>query len=162
VGDFDRYEYDGAGSQDDVLVDVEWLAQVDAYAAANNLVVDQFDKKAADHLVPFTFRFGLGRYECVAGATLTVAMQKTGGSTRNDSLWIEAVDEAHRRKFEDLGLGDKELPNTGSGFLIFEFLADDLTFLQDGRLNLLIGEDEALDWATLNIVLESGQITDDR
>lgn len=157
VGDFDRYEYDGADSPDDVLVDADWLAEVQAYAAANNWVVDQFDKKAADHLVPFTFRFSLGRYERVVSATLTVAMQKTGGSTRNDSLWLEVIDGASRRKFEDLGLGAEELPHTGSGFLIFEFLADDLSFLQDGRLNLLIGEDEALDWATLNIVLESGQ-----
>ena len=86
----------------------------------------------------------------------------SGRRIRNDSLWFEAVDEAYRRKFEDLGLGDKELPKSGSGFLIFEFLAEDLLFLQDGKLNLLIGEDEALDWAILNIVLATGQRTDDR
>jgi len=161
VGDFDRYEYDGAGSDDDVFVDAAWLVEVEAYAATKGWVVEQFDEKANDHLVPFTFTFALGPDQWVAGATLTVAMQKTGGGTRNDSLWIEAIDEAHRRRFEDLGLGDKELPNSGSGFLIFEFLADDLSFLQDGELKLLIGEDEALDWATLNIVLETNAVSNE-
>ncbi len=155
VGDFDRYEYDGPGSDDDVFVDADWLTEVQAYAAARNWVIEHFDKKAGDHLVPFTFTFTLADNEWVAGATLTVAMQRTGGRTRNDSLWIEAIDEAHRRRFEDLGLGDEELPNGSSGLLIFEFLADDLVFLQDGMLNLLIGEDESLDWATLNIVLKT-------
>jgi hypothetical protein len=160
VGDFDRYEYDGPGSDDDVFVDADWLTEVEAYAATRNWVVEQFDKKAGDHLVPFTFTFSLAPDQWVAGATLTVAMQRTGGRTRNDSLWIEAIDEAHRRRFEDLGLGDEEMPNNGSGFLIFEFLADDLLFLQDGKLSLLIGEDEALDWATLNIVLKTGSPAD--
>jgi len=153
VGDFDGYAYDGTGSDDDVFVNADWLVDVEAYADDRGWVVEPFDKKTDDHLVPFTFTFALKRDQRVAWAVLTLAMQRTGGRTRNDSLWIEAVDDVHRRRFEELGLGEQELPNTGSGFLIFEFLQDDLANLQDGELNLLIGENEALDWATLNVVL---------
>ncbi len=155
VGDFDAYVYDGPASDDDVFVDVNWLTEVEVYAANKGWIVEQFDQKTSNHLVPFTFTFALEPDERVAAATLTVAMQRTGGRTRNDSLWLEAIDEPHRVRFEELGLGDQELPNTGSGFLIFEFVGTDLSFLQDARLNLLIGEDEALDWATLNIVVKT-------
>jgi hypothetical protein len=147
VGDFDAYTYDGTNSVDNGGVDPAWLTAVQGIIGSNG--TNQLDQTNSDAFTPFTFNFQLASGERVDHAVLTLAMRRTGGRTRNDSLWLDHP--TNRLTFTNLGLGDVELPNSGSGFLIYEFTANQLTNLQDGRLNGLIGEDSVLDWAILSL-----------
>ena len=165
AGDFDLYDYNGPGSEDDVFVDANWLADVNSYAVSNGLVLESFDQNDANHVVPFSFAFALGPGERVEAATLIVAIKKIGDSTGNDSIWIEDMNEAGRVSFADLELGD-ELAADSNEFVIFEFTGAGLCSLQDGQLNAAIGDDEAVDWARLGLVVttsdKNGDINDDR
>jgi hypothetical protein len=162
LGDFDGFIHDGGGSADEVAVEAAWQATVQTRASASGWTVAGFDETTAaeNQATPFTFDFALAADEQVVGATLTVSLQRLGGRTRNDSVWLDSL--AREIGFAELGLGAAELPATGGQVVPLEILGTDLELLQDGRLNVLIGEDAAVDWATLALTVnrrtESPQI----
>lgn len=70
---------------------------------------------------------------------------------------IEGMDEIHRARFKDLGLG-AEFSVEGNDSVIYEFVDEKLSLLQDGKLNAAIGDDEAVDWARLHLVITKGKM----
>lgn len=148
LGDFDDFFNDGPGSEDAPAIDAAWLTEVQAYADARGYAVTGFDAVGEqDQMAPFTFDFDLAADETVEAATLTLSLRRLGGRTRNDSVWLESL--TREIPFTELGLGEAELPNDKGHVVVIEILGDDLALLRDGRLNALVGEDTALDWATL-------------
>jgi len=149
LGDYDMYEFDSGF--DSSLVDDDWLAVAQQYAADNGLEIDGFDQTKDNHAVPFTFEFQLDNTETVTAATLTVAMKHSAaGSTLNDSIFFESLDNEF--SLADFGFLSK-LSKNESDFLILEFTGEMLDWFQDGQFNVLFADDTALDWATLDLVV---------
>jgi len=166
LGDIDDFHYDGAGSVDDVYVDPGFLASwvVPACAGYAHGIQD-LDVLLDDHGTPFTFLFNLGLGEQVSGATLTLAMRAIASVT-NDRIDLEpdrgaVSDTFFRYDFADLGW----LPISSQGTTIrtidlanvfgcYDHPAtpDNLVpLLQDGKFNVMVHDDEAIDYATLTV-----------
>ncbi|MEM7755044.1 MAG: hypothetical protein AAF297_05345 [Planctomycetota bacterium] len=147
LGDYDDYDNDGAGSVDDAPTTPSFDAAFGGYLSTRPTM--GFDDTTNDQWVPLAFTFGVDPGDRVYRAVLTVAMKRTGGRTRNDSLWYESLD--NRLVFDvDLGLTD-ELDNNESTVVAIEFAGVDALWLDDGAFDVLIGEDVAVDWARLDI-----------
>ena len=145
LGDCDSYTDDGAGSDDQVEVDRDWLTEVMQYAADRNLTVERFDRLAPDQLVPFTFVFQLASEEQVIAASLTVALKKAGEWTGSEAVWLEAMNGSSSALL-------REHPISDAGILVLDLTPARLSLLGDGKLNLAVGEGLAIDWAKLEIV----------
>ena len=149
LGDYDLGENDGAGSDDDVFVDAAW--QADVAAAAGGSALAGFDIDAADQFVPLTFDFTLGREEAVVAAVLSLGLRGTAGDSSDDRLFFESTGDA--RTLTSLGLAGP-LSQSATSTLTIELTGDDLRALQDGTLNLAVGEDTNVDWANLQVVVD--------
>lgn len=164
LGDIDGFDYNGPGSVDDVYVDPDFWTWTLPHTYANGM--EGFDDMSWDHGLIFTFLFSLSAEEQVTAATLTVAMRHTGGTISNDRIDLEPTrggrsDTFFRYDFADLGW----LPISGSGTTIRTIdlgaafgcydhpqVADNLLpLLQDGKFNVMVHDDEAIDYATLTI-----------
>ena len=111
---------------------------------------------ASNVIVPFTFNFDppSGR---ISSATLSLAVHGGGSQPANDRIWIEstansiAFDQLHIEQF------------TNSEIVTIEFLSAapgaTLEFLDDGQLNVLVGNDHAVDWADLVFTTGSKVLT---
>ncbi|MGB7157366.1 MAG: hypothetical protein WBD40_04830 [Tepidisphaeraceae bacterium] len=147
VGDFDGYE-NLAADGDNVFIDPTWASQV---LTIENEPIGAFDQlNQADRSVAFTFLYDVPAGQEVVGAVLTLAVHATAGSPGNDRIWIESATTSVG--FSELGT----LPHLGdSDIVTLEFLSADpetaLSFLQDGKLNLLVNDDHSVDWANLQL-----------
>jgi hypothetical protein len=147
VGDFDGYENDG--SSDLVDIDPAWRATVQAFKP--NAPIRGFDDFSSSNVSPaFTFSFDVEPGQQVIAAILTIAVRGIGSQSGNDRIWIEST--TNSIGFDQLGV----LPHFGNSDIVtLEFLSSDpiagLTFLQDGKLNLLVNDDHAVDWADLQL-----------
>ncbi len=146
LGDFDGFVNDG--DVDAPEVDADWLSEAQAFAAARGCAIAGFDAVGGpDQATPFTFDFELAPDETVEAAQLILSLRRLGGQTRDDSVWLESF--SRETPFPELGWGDSELPDAAGQVVVIEILGDDLALLRDGRLNAMVGDDSALDWATL-------------
>ena len=146
VGDFDSYVNDVA--TDNVPVDATWKAAVQAAQPA--VPVAGFDTPLASGNinVPFTFDFpaiGNGR---IKSATLSMAVHSANGAAATDRIYLESM--ANSIGFNQLGV----VPHFGdSDVVTMEFLPSSanapLTFLEDGKLNMMVGSNHVVDWADL-------------
>jgi hypothetical protein len=150
LGDFDDFQLDVAPSADDVYVDADWMNEVQDMVGTT--AIEGFDEVSSEGMVPFSFEFALTERESVSAAILTLAVRGTGGNTSGDTLWLDSTDNG--RLLAELGLDLPLATDTGSN-LILELTDTQLDTLQDGRLNLLIGDDTAVDWAVLKITVET-------
>lgn len=156
LGDIDGFQYNGPGSVDDVYVDpVLWN-----YADLGS-PTKPFDITGANQDIPFTFLFPLEGSEQVTGATLTVGLRATDSLVTNDWLVLHPDDGAahwggdHSGVYEFPDLGWLPISFTGTSVRsvdLANILGDNrLPFLQDGRLNIHITDDTAVDYALLTI-----------
>jgi hypothetical protein len=152
VGDYDGFAADGAS--DLVELDPQWKAAVQGLSANP---VAGFDSLSTNANVPFTFSFALQPGEQVTSAVLTLAVRTIGDPlfAANDRIYIEGTDTFV--DFRSLGV----LPKFGDSEIVqLEFLSSDpetpLSFLQDGKLNLLVADDHAVDWANLQFTVAPG------
>ena len=148
VGDYDGYE-NLATDGDNVFVDPAWRTQV---ASIENESIGGFDRRTqADRSVPFTFAFDAPTSgQSIIAATLTMAVSAIGSGASNDRIWLETA--GNSIGFAELGT----LPHFGNSDIVtLEFLASggdtSLSFLQDGKLNVLVNDDHAVDWANLQL-----------
>jgi hypothetical protein len=145
VGDFDGFENlptDG----DAVYVHPAWSAQIPSLTPAPVGPLDR--PNDAGRAIPLTFEFDVPANHEVAHALLTLAVRTAGPTAADDQLWLDSLSP----------LAVASLNSTivnSSRILTLELLpqnpADVLTILQDGRLNLLLSDDHALDWADLQL-----------
>src|SRR5205823_13468152 len=91
----------------------------------------------------FNFSAEPGTY--VVGASLSLGVKSAGGSTSGDKIYIEDISRAY-------GWGDLSVaaPTTTPAGAVID-LAKFLAALQDGKLNIAIAGNTAIDWATLNL-----------
>lgn len=147
VGDFDGFENlvtDG----DDVFVDPAWAAVAPLLAGAPLGGLDKAND--ADRAVALTFDYDAPAVgDAVVYALLTLAVKPVGDGAADDRIWIDGVNSI---AFADLGTYSTI---NGTEVVTLEFFASEvggvLSFLQDGRLNLLVGDDHAVDWADLQL-----------
>src|SRR5439155_14370422 len=103
-----------------------------------------FDDVAANHLVPFTFNYTLDPGTYVVGASLSLGLKSSGGSTSSDKIYLENATRSCT--FAQLGVTP---PTTTEDGVVID-LSKLLAALQDGKLNLAVSGNSAVDWATLN------------
>lgn len=153
LGDIDGIHYGGAGSVDDVYVDPNVLAYLKAVAPSEPN--DHFDVINVNNNVPFTFTFPLAPGEQVLGAELTLGLRATDPLVSTDEFAIMNSDATQQWKywFQDLGW----LPLSSDGVSVRtvdlgNVLGDSyLWLLQEGKINLYVTDDCAVDYANLSI-----------
>lgn len=157
-GDQDNFVYEGTSSEDHVYVDPTWVA---AIMQVPNWGTDPFhdlDMGGYHKNVAFTFLFDLQPGETVTAATLTVGLRATNTGiqgVKTDHFRFEATDRGPT--FENLGW--LPIPDTGSNLRSLDLAnvvvpgQSYLPDLQDGQLNVLIRNDTAVDYATLDLTV---------
>lgn len=150
LGDFDSYENDGA--DDSPPADADWVAATNSlFAGAGVAGLDS--STGSLRKIPATFVFSLAPNQELIAAVLTIAMKKTGSGGASDAVYIDGTGAASRFLISYFGT----LPSfNGSEILQIEFDATGgpaLSLLDDGQLNLLIGDDRAVDWIDLQMAL---------
>src|SRR5205814_1113771 len=80
----------------------------------------------------------------VVGASLSLGAKSTGGSNANDVIYIE--DKTRALSWSQLGVAAPGASEKGMVIDLSKYLAA----LQDGKLNIAISGNTAIDWATLN------------
>jgi hypothetical protein len=140
LGDVDQFAATNAAGES-VTVDEGWPSQVQT-AAGTNVVSANFDALAGNRWVAFTFRFGLAANEQVKAASLVLGLRAIG-SASTDALYLDTT--AAPLSFNSLGWS---IATTGS---TVETIEVDPALLADGRLNVALGDDTAVDFATLQL-----------
>jgi len=154
VGDFDNYVNDGAS--DSVPVDSQWLTQVKALAPS--LPVVGFDNGSTGSvMVPFTFNFDVPGGQRVRYATLTMAVKNIGSLGAGDRLYLDGT--SNSLALSQLGTP----PHFGNSDIVtLEFApdasSDSLSFLQDGKLNLMLNQGHDIDWADLQFTVGGAEL----
>ena len=141
VGDIDGYVNDGAA--DDASVDPAWRAAVKKRAGARLAALDR--RKNAKRWVPFSVEFDLAPGERVIGASLSVGLRRTARDADDERVYVDSLAKGYT--FKELkwkGLGG------GAQARVID-LSRMLGRLRDGRLNVAIQDDVAVDWAILHV-----------
>jgi len=145
VGDFDLLGPSSA-TGDSVTVDSTWLTSVSNAATAAGALVGNFDDTRTNRWVPWTHNFTLDAGDTILSATLSFAVRSTGSGWTNDVLRIETTGSSVTLS----SLGASALSSTSSTVLRYD-LASRLTDLADGKLNLAVSQDVAVDWSVLEL-----------
>ncbi len=157
LGDYDEFFVDGAGSRDAAPVDAGWAQDVADFAGLFGRGLGGFDDTGVTGFVPFTFDFQVDPGEYIAAATLTLALRDTGGGMSSKLLALERIEDT--RSLAVLGY-PQPITSTGSEIIVVQLLGVSLADLRDGRLNAMIGDTAAVDWARLDLVATPGVLGD--
>lgn len=142
VGDIDNF-YSTTGTGNTVPVDATWQSQFDA---ATTVPLSNFDNLSDPQAIPFTLNFPLASGELIVGATLSLGLRATSSDVSGNRIYIDSLTD--NPTFASLGWSDIAMTGTTSKVLN---LASRLSLLQDGRLNLGILQNTAIDWVVLNL-----------
>ena len=149
--------YNGPSSVDHVYVDPDFYAwaEPDVLDYANDL--GDFDQLEANHAMVFTFLIDPVPADQIISAYLTIAMRATDGLVFNDRIDLESDrgpwDDSYRNGFSDLGW----LPISSSGTTIRTLDLSNVRgfdyrpFLSDGKFNVMVHDDESIDYAELTV-----------
>lgn len=78
----------------------------------------------------------------------------TGGLSTNDTIYVHKIDKSI--SVVDIGLGGGNISAVQTTIILREFIRNgavlDLNLLNDGQLNVAIGNNVAVDWADLSLV----------
>lgn len=155
VGDFDQFEYDGAISDDAVFVDPDWQDALSSQGGyIGTLPLGNFDQNEINRRLAFSMGYELADDEAVVGAVLSIATKRLGSHSDNDRVWLDGLSNDHVVSFgsqEDWGMMFED----DLQVLQIEFLGASLSYLQDGLLNVLVGDDRPVDWAHLVLKVET-------
>jgi autotransporter-associated beta strand protein len=123
--------------------DPAWLAAVTAITPA--VPTDTLhDHLTANRRRAFTMEFTPASGESLAAATLTLGLRATGSTSDNDRLFLDST----TAPLTFTSLGWTPLSTTASTTRTVEI---DPTLLADGRLNLAVENDTAIDFAVLHL-----------
>jgi len=144
LGDIDQF-LTSSPAGDVVPVDSAWRAAIQTEAAGGK--VSGFDIVTNNHWVPFTFNFTLGTTDRVVAAALTLALRGHNANATNRVLYVEGT--TNKVSFTSLGWPSLATgTNTTVGVLD---LRSQLGLLSDGKLNVAVADDVAVDWAMLEL-----------
>lgn len=143
LGDVDQhYSTGGAGNTTDC--DAAWLAQVQAASGSADTL---FDYLVGNRHTAFTFNVGLDPGDMVVAASLTLGLRAAGGLPDNDILRLDSTTNV----LAMADLGWNPVPSTGP---VVRTTAIDPGLLADGRLNVAVGDDLAVDFAVLHFQVQ--------
>ena len=142
VGDIDNF-YSIGGTGNTAPVDTTWQSQFDA---ATTVPLSNFDNLSNPQAIPFTLNFPLASGEQIVGATLSLGLRATSSDVSGNRIYIDSLTD--NPTFASLGWSD--IATTGTTSKVLN-LASRLSLLQDGRLNLGILQNTAIDWVVLNL-----------
>ena len=147
LGDVDQHSSTG-GSGEAAAVDAAWLLQAQAIDAtpANAL----FDKLTGDRRTAFTFDFTLDPGDTVVAASLTVSLRAIGANSDDDDLRLDSTGSV--QTFASLGW--TPISTTAPTVRTVEV---NPVLLGDGRLNVALGDDSAVDFAVLHLQVQEAQ-----
>jgi hypothetical protein len=153
LGDIDGIHYDGAGSVDNVHVDPKLLGYLQQVAPAENN--DDFDALNCNNNVPFTFVYSLAANEAVIGGALTLGLRATDPLVTSDELAFMDSNATQLWKHWFSNLGWLPIADTGVTVRSVDLANVEgnsyISLLQDGKLNVCITDDCAVDYAKLTI-----------
>jgi len=153
LGDVDNFNYDGAGTVDDVYADPD----VVALNSGSIWPIIPFDTFRANSILPFTFTYPLLGDEHIVGATLTVAMKASNQLASTDRIFLFSPDASYNVDWYFDVINWLPIGSTGSTIRSLELGniqgTDYLWLLQDGQLNVQINDDTAVDYAELAITV---------
>jgi hypothetical protein len=145
LGDVDQFTSTG-GTGEAVNCNAAWLAEVQTLAAADA----KFDFLTGNRNTAFTFDFALDPGDTVVAASLTVSLRDIGGGSGDDRIFLDDVSSG--QSYASLGW----TPVAASGSTV-RTLAVVPSLLADGRLNVALGADSAVDFATLHFQVRKAQ-----
>lgn len=153
LGDYDLFEHDGPGGVDSAYIDPQWQQEVTAFADLFGLGITGFDDASNTGFVPFSFAFDVDPGDQVVAATLSIALRGLNTSPSLELLAIESV--ASSVPLSSLGIGSP-LTSDSSSILVLPLAPESMSDLQDGLLNIMIGNGLSVDWARLELVVVPG------
>ncbi|MEA2734369.1 MAG: hypothetical protein QOE14_820, partial [Humisphaera sp.] len=141
VGDADNYI--GGDAADSVAnADAAWRTAVQTASGRTSVGLDVV---ANSQLVPLTFNFALDPGTYVVGASLSLGFKSAGNNTNGDTIYFENASRTYT--WVQLGV---TAPGLAQGAAVID-LSKLMAALQDGKLNIAISGNSAIDWATLNL-----------
>jgi hypothetical protein len=145
VGDNDNFH--PGDPADFPYVDPTWYNTVAAAVPSGQTIIG-FDDATPNAWVPFSIPYFLDPSEQVVGASLSLGLRRTGGSTTTDNIRIHlnSLDNV----FSAGSLGWLPL-STGTTKGVVMDLSTQLDQLQGGLLNVVVENNAALAWAVLNL-----------
>ncbi len=145
LGDVDQFTSTG-GAGETVNCNAAWLAEVQALGPADA----KFDFLTGSRRTAFTFDFALDPGDTVVAASLSVSLRDIGGGSADDLIFPDDV--ASGQSYASLGW----TPVSGTGSTV-RTMAVDPALLADGRLNVALGADSAVDFAALHFQVRKAQ-----
>jgi hypothetical protein len=147
VGDMDRFRF-RAADRVAAWSDPAWIAEVKD-AGGKVMGMDRTVKNA---WVPLTFDFALLSGEEIVGASITLGLRATARHVAANRIYFDSLDES--QTVGELGWGKVAQKGTTLRAADLDAYLDSL---QDGRLNIAIGDDLAVDWARITIQVSARQ-----
>ncbi len=144
IGDIDSFVYNGGGTVDRPYINPDWQSAIED-ASANP--VTGLDDLNGNRNVAFTIKntLDLLTREKIVGATLALALRKSGSDNTNDIVRLFDFDPAHRLSFAQLGWSGKI--NDSDTFVGVIDLGMYLDLVNNRQINVFINGDISVDWA---------------
>jgi len=150
LGDYDNFTNDGAGSVDVMEVTDGIRSNV---IETHGLDITEFrglDDPATKGGVPLSFAFGVEPGERVYHAVMTLAVLTSEGSLDEELIWIGGM--RHPLRLVEHRAPARPADDTRSVVMV-EFDADLIDSLASGRLEMIVDQGVAVDWARLVIYI---------
>jgi hypothetical protein len=145
MGDVDQFA-STSGAGEALNCDAAWLTQMQALGTVSS----KFDYLMGGRNVAFTIGFTLDPGDTVVAASLTVSLRDIGAAAGDDSIRLDSV--ANVLTYASLGW--TPIATNGSTVRTLEV---DSALLNDGKLNVGLGADSAVDFAVLHYQVQKAQ-----
>ena len=145
LGDIDQFASTG-GTGNPVNCNAAWLAEVQALGPADST----FDLLTGNRSTAFTFDFALDPGDSIVSASLTVSLRDIGAASADDSVRLDS--STNVRTYASLGWTP-----VSSSTPTVRTMEVDPSLLADGRLNVALGADSAVDFAALHFQVRKSQ-----
>ncbi|MEX1114513.1 MAG: MBG domain-containing protein [Akkermansiaceae bacterium] len=145
LGDVDQFTSTG-GTGETVNCNAAWLAQVQVLGASDS----KFDFLSGNRNTAFTFDFTLDPGDAVVAASITVSLRDVGSASGDDVIFLDTT--SNPQTYASLGW----TPVASIGSTV-RTISVDPALLADGRLNVALGADSAVDFAALHFQVQKAQ-----
>ena len=145
VGDFDGCTPSGS-TGDSASVDSTWLSAITPLSSSQ---IGTMDDTGTGKWIPWTHNFTLDSGDTILSATLWVGLRSTGTGWADDVIYLDSSTQPV--SLSSLGAA---LSGTSTSVVRLD-LGPYLAALSDGKLNLALSGDTALDWSMLELRVAS-------
>ncbi|NCZ52730.1 MAG: hypothetical protein EBY81_02360, partial [Verrucomicrobia bacterium] len=149
VGDFDGCTPSGS-TGDSASVDSTWLSAITTLSSSQ---IGTMDDTRTGKWIPWTHNFTLDSGDTILSATLWVGLRSTGAGWTDDVLYLDSSTQS-------VSLSSLGAALSGASTSVVRLdLGPYLAALSDGKLNLALSGDAALDWSMLELRVASSSIS---